>query len=255
MKCPKCGYNSFEFLDNCKKCSIDLVAFKDSLGIRPVILPFMAKAAEAPAMGFTIASSILEQPVPENIAEPLVEDNSFSWDESLAEESPKQEESIPGLDMGSVQGEKDDAGLFSFGEESPTDSFGEFSFEEVAKESSQQAAALSAVQPPVEESFADLLESNSSVETPFATVIGGGATLEFEGFAEAAAVADTKESTPVSFDAAQDEFEMEDFFAQEENPAPAKAAKSVIPEQEGVSMDEFDFLFGSDESEKEKTAQ
>lgn len=253
MKCPKCGYNSFEFLDNCKKCSSDLVAFKESLGIRPVILPFMAKAAEAPA-GFTTSSAVLGQPVPGNIPEPIVEDNAFSWDESLAEESPKQEESIPELDMGSAQVEKDEAGLFSFGEESPTDSYGEFSFEEVAKESSRQAAALSAVQPSVDESFADLLESNSSLETPFATAIEGGATLEFEGFAETAAVADTKESTPVSFDAAQDEFEMEDFFAQEENPAPAKAAKSVIPEQEGVSMDEFDFLFGSDESEKEKTA-
>lgn len=255
MKCPKCGYNSFEFLDNCKKCSSDLVAFKESLGIRPVVLPFIAKAAETPATGFAIAGSVLEQPVPGNIPEPIVEDDAFSWDESLAEESPKQEESVPGLDMGSARGEKSEAGLFSFGEESPTDSFAEFSFEEVAKESSQQAAALSAGQPAVEESFADLLESNSSVESPFATAIGGGATLEFEGFADAAAVADTKESTPVSFDAAQDEFEMEDFFAQEENPAPAKTVKSVIPEQEGVSMDEFDFLFGSDESEKEKTAQ
>lgn len=254
MKCPKCGYNSFEFLDNCKKCSSDLVAFKDSLGIRPVILPFMAKAAEAPAMGFTTDSALLEQTVPANISEPIGEDDAFSWDEPLAEESPKQEESIPGLGMGSAQGEKDDAGLFSFGEESATDSFGEFSFEEVAKESSQQAAALSAVQPSVEESFADLLESNSSLETPFATAIGGGATLEFEGFVEKAAVADTKESTPVSFDAAQGEFEMEDFFAQEESPAPAKTAKSVIPEQGGVSMDEFDFLFGSDENEKEKTS-
>jgi hypothetical protein len=39
MKCPKCGYNSFEHLDNCKKCNGSLVAFKQSVGLRPVILP------------------------------------------------------------------------------------------------------------------------------------------------------------------------------------------------------------------------
>ena len=254
MKCPKCGYNSFEFLDNCKKCSSDLIVFRESLGIRPVILPIMAKAAEAPAMGFTTVGALFDQPVPENTAVPIVEDKAFSWDEPFAEKSPAQEESIPEFDMGSAQGEKDEVGLFPFGEESPTDLFGEFSFEEVTKESKQQDAVLSDVQPSFDESFADLLESSSSLETPFVPSIGGGATLEFEGFAETAAVADTKDTNPVSFDAAQDEFEMEDFFAKEENPAPAKTAKSAIPEQEGVSMDEFDFLFGSDESEKEKTS-
>jgi len=50
MKCAKCGYNSFEYLDNCKKCNNSLAAFKESVGIRPVILPagvFIASVAEA----------------------------------------------------------------------------------------------------------------------------------------------------------------------------------------------------------------
>ncbi len=39
MKCPKCGFNSFEYLDSCKKCGNDLAAFKMSLGIQPVVMP------------------------------------------------------------------------------------------------------------------------------------------------------------------------------------------------------------------------
>jgi len=39
MKCPKCGFNSFEYLDSCKKCGNDLSTFKMSLGIQPVVMP------------------------------------------------------------------------------------------------------------------------------------------------------------------------------------------------------------------------
>jgi hypothetical protein len=37
MKCPKCGFNSFEFHDNCKKCGISLESFKMDLNIKPVV--------------------------------------------------------------------------------------------------------------------------------------------------------------------------------------------------------------------------
>jgi hypothetical protein len=39
MKCPKCGYNSFEFYDICKKCSGDLSGYKQTYGITPIVLP------------------------------------------------------------------------------------------------------------------------------------------------------------------------------------------------------------------------
>lgn len=39
MKCPKCGYNSFEFYDSCKKCSSDLSGYKLTYGITPIVLP------------------------------------------------------------------------------------------------------------------------------------------------------------------------------------------------------------------------
>src|ERR1039458_6346395 len=39
MKCPKCGFNSFEFLDNCKKCNASLTPLKNKLGIRAFVMP------------------------------------------------------------------------------------------------------------------------------------------------------------------------------------------------------------------------
>jgi len=39
MRCPKCGYNSFDYLDSCKKCGKDLVEFKQNFGIKSVLFP------------------------------------------------------------------------------------------------------------------------------------------------------------------------------------------------------------------------
>ncbi|RLB75706.1 MAG: hypothetical protein DRH06_07425 [Deltaproteobacteria bacterium] len=39
MRCPKCGYNSFDHLDSCKKCGKDLVEFKQNFGIKSVLFP------------------------------------------------------------------------------------------------------------------------------------------------------------------------------------------------------------------------
>ena len=39
MKCPKCGYNSFDYLDSCKKCGKDLIEHKQKFGIVSVLFP------------------------------------------------------------------------------------------------------------------------------------------------------------------------------------------------------------------------
>jgi len=49
MKCPKCGYNSFDHLDSCKKCGKDLVSFKKQYGIKSVLFPGQMKPALAAA--------------------------------------------------------------------------------------------------------------------------------------------------------------------------------------------------------------
>jgi hypothetical protein len=48
MKCPKCGYNSFEFLNACKKCGAELGSFKKTHRISTVLRPTVASAAEVP---------------------------------------------------------------------------------------------------------------------------------------------------------------------------------------------------------------
>ncbi|ORJ61273.1 RDD family protein [Geothermobacter hydrogeniphilus] len=47
MKCPKCGFTSFDFLDNCKKCGQDLQSHKQKFGLRSLIFPTVGKS-EAP---------------------------------------------------------------------------------------------------------------------------------------------------------------------------------------------------------------
>lgn len=44
MKCPKCGYTSFESYDACKKCSADLTEFKQTHGLTAVVLPASVRA-------------------------------------------------------------------------------------------------------------------------------------------------------------------------------------------------------------------
>lgn len=39
MKCPKCGYNSFEYHGSCKKCSADFADYKRTYAITPIVLP------------------------------------------------------------------------------------------------------------------------------------------------------------------------------------------------------------------------
>jgi hypothetical protein len=43
MKCPKCGFNSFEYYDSCKRCSKDLTGYKLTYSISSLVLPQEAK--------------------------------------------------------------------------------------------------------------------------------------------------------------------------------------------------------------------
>jgi len=98
MKCPKCGYNSFEFLNACKKCGVDLSSFKKTHRISAVLCPAVAGAAAAPLQ--TI---------------PLV-----------AEPAPDQQENLPAsFDLGFPDAPQHDAKDgeftgFSFSDEPPS---------------------------------------------------------------------------------------------------------------------------------------
>lgn len=49
MRCPKCGYNSFDHLDSCKKCGKDLSEHKQRFGIVSVLFPGQMKPVEQAA--------------------------------------------------------------------------------------------------------------------------------------------------------------------------------------------------------------
>ncbi|NIQ97354.1 MAG: hypothetical protein GWN87_26650 [Desulfuromonadales bacterium] len=59
MKCPKCGYTSFDYLDECKKCGKSLEEHKEKYNIRSLMFPATGAAvagaaaagAAAPAAG------------------------------------------------------------------------------------------------------------------------------------------------------------------------------------------------------------
>lgn len=69
MKCPKCSYNSFEYLDSCKKCGTNLSAHKESFRIRPLLLHHEERRAMAGAPGQSFAATATaptaERPAPE----------------------------------------------------------------------------------------------------------------------------------------------------------------------------------------------
>ena len=50
MKCPKCGFNSFDYLDNCKKCGSDLVPFKAKHGLRSLLFPEVTRRGAGPVL-------------------------------------------------------------------------------------------------------------------------------------------------------------------------------------------------------------
>lgn len=89
MKCPKCGYNSFETYDACKKCGSDLVAFKQSLGIRPILYP-PGFAAEREDLFSTQAG---EQALSEAASA-----EAISWD-MPEERAGSREEPFAGFDL------------------------------------------------------------------------------------------------------------------------------------------------------------
>lgn len=130
MKCPKCGYNSFEYYDSCKKCFNDLTSFKQTYSIAPIVLPQEVKEK--------LSAEFLpgEAPSDVTIAAPETHDDIFSFD-------------LPGESTQSAAKISDDP----------------FGFEDASAQVSK-----SNTQKSENNIFADLLESTSQTdESPFAS--------------------------------------------------------------------------------------
>ncbi len=147
MKCPKCKYNTFEFLDSCKKCGADLRSFKESLGIRPIIL---SSRRESPPVETAT-------PTPGEAtrfgAESQVSEDTFCWD--TPQSSPSQETEGADAEAGLDSHSEPPAESFSFetsfgdlpgfeennvedfkekGETAPSTTIGEFALDDFLKE-------------------------------------------------------------------------------------------------------------------------
>ena len=93
MKCPKCNYISFDYLDSCKKCGKDLTEHKEKHNIRSVLFAGTGAAAVGVAAAadgdFTFDFNEEEQPVnapaeesPVAAAEPEPSEDPFAVGES-----------------------------------------------------------------------------------------------------------------------------------------------------------------------------
>jgi uncharacterized RDD family membrane protein YckC len=101
MKCPKCGFNSFDYLESCKKCGNDLKDFKEKFGLRSLLFPHNEEVASVMGQGLSGTPS---QPQESRAAEA-----AFAQPQEEAEEDPFDldwsEEGGEGLEFG----QKDDA--------------------------------------------------------------------------------------------------------------------------------------------------
>jgi len=219
MKCPKCGYNSFEYHDSCKRCSADFSAYKETYHITPIVLP--PETREEKANEFRDASSANEQP-PENVETP---DDMFSFalPEGVAPPVSSVTQNVDPFDFGKDLLEVGSSPISPITENEP------FSFDENLPEVPQQQVKVEVG------GFFDLLESTSKdAEDPFTSNMADSAALP----AEAAAMASGSGA-----------FDLENFSWDD---TPTAAPKSEVQGGVQTSTNDFDSLFGdrSDSAKK-----
>jgi hypothetical protein len=90
MKCPKCGYNSFEYHDSCTKCSNDLTGFKNTFGLKAIVLPQEARTVMAESL-MSDSSELVQETadVPNDMFSfDVPEDDTLSGGEVAPKEDP-----------------------------------------------------------------------------------------------------------------------------------------------------------------------
>jgi predicted nucleic acid-binding Zn-ribbon protein len=222
MKCPKCGFNSFEYHDLCKKCLHDLSGYKQTFGIQGIVLPKEARetlassrigeaveTGQTPRTPETVADmfsfDLPEDGSAASAAQPAAAGNPFNFDtEPAAPEAP----SAPAHDP------------FDFAQEPASaepPSFYEFSSDNGQKSAQDKAEA---------DAFASLLDStglgggDAAPAAPAASVAGDDDEFELENFSWTETPPEAKQAAPASQAAghAPGEFDLEN-FSWEETPA------------------------------------
>jgi hypothetical protein len=114
MKCPKCGFTSFDYLDECKKCGVDISDVRSELGIIAVSPDERAASSptgmmvddsvgvgdvEAPADteglgGATFLGEDLSEDTFEDTFDSMVEPTGFDEGETLGEALGEEDQGI-----------------------------------------------------------------------------------------------------------------------------------------------------------------
>lgn len=192
MRCPKCGYTSFDHLDSCKKCGKDLMEFKERFGIKSVLFPgqmtpvssseeenYDTETADAAVVAATagVAAAAAAGPV-------VVDDNV---------ESSMSDSDDFGFDFMGDSAEDDDLSFDELFEEAPEDEDVEETIE--APKAPEQVIAEENAEDEEVFSF-DLAEDDEALEDDFGfdpdEDIGADDGFSFEDDAEQGAEEDPK---------------------------------------------------------------
>ena len=161
MRCPKCGYNSFDHLDSCKKCGKDLVEFKQSFGIQSVLFPGQMRpggAVEETEFDNAAADAAVSVATGVAAAADTTPAVSTADDESLAGSADGDDF---GFDFMGDSAEDDDLSFDELFEEAPEDE----DIEETI-EAPKEAATESGAESDDDFSF-DLPDENAELEDDF----------------------------------------------------------------------------------------
>ena len=158
MRCPKCGYNSFDHLDSCKKCGKDLVEFKESFGIKSVLFPGQMKpggGAEDVEFDSATADAAVMAATGVAVAAATATAVSAANDESVVAGADGDDF---GFDFMGDSAEDDDLSFDELFEEAPEDE----DIEETIEAPKEAAEAESGG-----DSFSDLLAEEAALEDDF----------------------------------------------------------------------------------------
>lgn len=141
MKCPKCGFTSFDFLEDCKKCGSDLQDHKSKFGLRSLIFPGFQSTEPAPSLVDETAEEFADAAAGTNSSD-------FGFD-FMSDDEPTAEEQALGGGSELADGlvEVDDSAVFDdepFSENAEDAEDGVWSVEEEtapSAESTDEAAA------------------------------------------------------------------------------------------------------------------
>ncbi|HEY5673598.1 MAG TPA: RDD family protein [Malonomonas sp.] len=119
MRCPKCGYNSFDHLNSCKKCGKELLEYKQRYGIKSVLFPGQMKPPMA--AGAEADSTVVDAAVAAATVAVAGSAAAGAVSETFSAEAPSSEADDFGFDFMGESEEEEDLSFDELFDEAPVD--------------------------------------------------------------------------------------------------------------------------------------